>query len=90
MNETTHIHPQDFIDMLQRSERLGAYKTLHWIAFQFTDDMTAQDIVKLVDSGLASLNEEIYADFKKEHFIITDLSDIIEKRKQKEKETETQ
>jgi hypothetical protein len=85
MSETTHTHPEDLLNMLQRSERLGAHKTLIWLTFQFKKDMIAQDIVQLVDLALAVTNEELYADFKEQHTLLTDLDDIIEKRKQQEK-----
>lgn len=90
MSKNTNIDSEQILNMLQRSERMGAYKTLTWLAFQFKDNMTANDIVKLVDEGLAVFNEEIYADFKKQYFLLTDLDDIIEKRKKQEKgEAET-
>jgi hypothetical protein len=90
MSETTNIPPNDFVNMLQQSERLGAHKTLIWLSFQFKKDMTAQDIAELVDLALAVTNEELYADFKKEHALLTDLDTIIERRKEAEKEAKIQ
>ena len=81
MSEVTHIHPEDLLNMLKRAEQIGAYKTLNWLCWEFTKDMTAKDIVDLVHSGIGSVGEELYSSFKKEHFIYADLRKIIEKRK---------
>ena len=88
MSETTHIHPKDLIELLKRAERIGAYKTLNWLSFEFTDGMTVKDIVDTVYSAIGGLGEELWDDFKREHFITLSIRGQIEKRqKQKVKVT---
>jgi len=85
MNETVHMHPEDLLNMLKRAERLGAYKTLNWLCWEFTenDNITVKDIVKLVHGGIGSIGGQLYTDFKEEQLIDLSLKEIIEKRKQK-------
>lgn len=87
MSETTHIHPQDFLDMLKRSETLGAYKTLNWLCFELTDlkEVTAKDVLDLIHHGIGAIGDQLCSDFKQEQWITTSLQEIIEKRKKQEK-----
>jgi 20S proteasome alpha/beta subunit len=84
MSEKTNINPEDLLNMLQHAERLGAYKALNWLCYEFTDDMTVKDIVDLVKHGIGSIGEELWSDFKREHWITTSIREQIEKR-QKQK-----
>jgi len=84
MSETTNINPEDLLNMLKHAERLGAYKTLNWLSFEFTDGMTVKDIVDTVHSALGGIGEELWNDFKKEHFItLSILGQVLKREKQK-------
>ena len=86
MSEVTHIHPEDFIEQLESAERLGVYKTLSWICFEFQDDMTTKDIVDPVHYGIGAIGEQLCNDFQRKQCLDFSLKEIIEKRKKQEKE----
>ena len=79
-DKITHIHPEDLLKLLKRAERIGAYKTLNWLCFEFREDMTTKDIVDTVHAAVGSIGEELNEDFKREHFISTSIREQIEKR----------
>jgi hypothetical protein len=84
VDKTTNINPQDFIEAINRAEKLGAFKALNWLHFQIGDNATVEDIVSLLDESLAVFNEQLFNDFKKQNFLLTDLDTIIERRKKQE------
>jgi len=80
MSETTNIHPEDLLDMLKHAERLGAYKALNWLRYEFTDNMTTEDIAETIYIIQLQIGEELWNDFKREHWITTSIRAQTEKR----------
>ena len=79
-----NIDAEDLLDLLQRAERTGAYKTLNWLSFEFTDDMKVKDIVVTVSCALSRVGEELWDDFKRDHFITNSiLGQALNRKKQK-------
>lgn len=75
-----NIEAEELINLLEQAELMGAWKALNWIAREWDENMTLDDISECIQLGTIALEERLAEEFKDQHYITSSMKRIVERR----------